>query len=86
MQCIHVRCAHLEIFCRASYQIERALLEEALRTGVDSSEGIDVGAVVYGRFRSLLPCLPRKNQGQQLDGEKDDLEKVEDASWCSKLG
>lgn len=79
-QCIFVRCAHLKILCRAPYQIERALLEEALRTGVDSSEGMDVVTVVYGRFRSLLPCLHRKNPGQQEEGDENDLGKEEGGS------
>lgn len=58
-------------------QIERALLEEALRTGVDSSEGMDILAVAYDKLHSLLPFLPqRKQQGQ---GDAGSPEKDEEA-------
>lgn len=48
-----------------------------MRTGVDSSEGMDILAVAYDKLRSLLSFLPqRKQQGQ---GDAGSPEKDEEA-------
>lgn len=63
----------------STHQVEWSLLEEALRTGVDSSNGMDVVALTLRRLRSLLPWSLRRKEGHQEEGQDERGKEEEEA-------